>query len=202
MSRKEEAARNDEKILAAAREVFVADPSAPVSAVAKAAGVGVAGLYRRYPSKEDLLRTLAGIGLRRYLEETEAALQDERDPWDAFADWMHRVIEADTNALAQRLAGTFAPTPEQYHQAGQAHEATAQLIERAKTGGLRADIGQDDIAMLLEMIAGVRLGDRERTGELRRRYLALVLDALRGSGPLPGAPPTWQELSSRWTSGL
>src|SRR6478735_229387 len=104
--RKAEAARNDARILDAARAVFVADPGAPVSAVARAAGVGVAALYRRYPSKEVLLRTLAGEGLARYAAETEAALRDERDAWTAFADWMGRVLDADTNALAQRLAGT------------------------------------------------------------------------------------------------
>src|SRR4051812_3812157 len=130
--RKAQAARNDAKIRAAARAVFVADPGAPVSAVAKAAGVGVAALYRRYPSKEELLRTLAAEGLGRYVAETEAALHDERDAWSAFADWMARVLEADTNALAQRLAGTFTPTPELYREAGRAHELTTQLLERAQ----------------------------------------------------------------------
>jgi hypothetical protein len=48
--------------------------------------------------------------------------------------------------------------------------------------------------------AGVRFGDAERARGLRRRYLALVLEALRapGAGPLPGSPPSWRELSSRW----
>ena len=45
--RKAQAARNDEVILDAARAVFVADPGAPVSAVADAAGVGMSALYRR-----------------------------------------------------------------------------------------------------------------------------------------------------------
>src|SRR3954452_7345736 len=108
--RRAQAARNDDRIKAAARAVFIADPEAPVSAVAKAAGVGVAALYRRYPSKQELLRTLAAEGLHRYIDETEAALHDEGDAWPAFAAWMRRVLDADTNALAQRLAGTFEPT--------------------------------------------------------------------------------------------
>ena len=56
-------ARNDERILASARAVFVADPSAPVAAVARHAGVGMSALYARYPSKEDLLRALCADGL-------------------------------------------------------------------------------------------------------------------------------------------
>jgi AcrR family transcriptional regulator len=53
--RRAEAARNDQRILDAAREVFVADPGAPIAAVAKRAGVGIGALYRRYASKEELL---------------------------------------------------------------------------------------------------------------------------------------------------
>jgi hypothetical protein len=55
-SRRAQAARNDQRILDAAREAFVADPGAPIAAVAKRAGVGIGALHRRYPSKEELLR--------------------------------------------------------------------------------------------------------------------------------------------------
>jgi hypothetical protein len=49
-------ARKDQAILAAAREVFLADPTAPISAVVER--VDVRAPYHRYESKEDLLRTL------------------------------------------------------------------------------------------------------------------------------------------------
>src|SRR5919107_4104663 len=87
--RRAEAARNDQRILDAAREVFVADPDAPIAAVAKRAGVGIGALYRRYASKEELLRRLCAEGLQRYIAEAEAALADQGDPWAAFADFMH-----------------------------------------------------------------------------------------------------------------
>src|SRR5512135_1549544 len=86
--RRAEAARNDEKILAAAREVFIADPAAPITAVAKRAGVGISALYSRYGSKEELLRTLCHDGLAVFVAETERALDDDRDDWDAFRDYM------------------------------------------------------------------------------------------------------------------
>ena len=54
--RQAEAARNDAAILEAARAVFLRDSSAPMSAVAERAGVGVAGLYRRFAGKDELLR--------------------------------------------------------------------------------------------------------------------------------------------------
>src|SRR5260370_12512328 len=83
--RRREAARNDVGILDAARSVFLDDPSAPVSAVAPRAKVGTSALYRRYPSKEDLLRELARDGLVRYIAELEAALAAQRDPWLPYA---------------------------------------------------------------------------------------------------------------------
>ena len=43
--RRAQAARNDEKILASARAVFIDDPDAPITAVAKHAGVGISAIY-------------------------------------------------------------------------------------------------------------------------------------------------------------
>src|SRR5215217_6580453 len=83
--RQSEAARNDRRILEAAREVFTADPNAPVSAVAERAGVGISAMYRRYRSKEELLQQLSLDGLRRYIAEVQVALADDGDPWEAFA---------------------------------------------------------------------------------------------------------------------
>src|ERR687893_218271 len=98
---------DDERILAAARAVFIADPAAPISAVARHAGVGIGALYRRYPSKDELLRTIGAGGLARFIAPAEAALADDRDPWEAFAGFMRACVEADTNSLTQKLAGTF-----------------------------------------------------------------------------------------------
>src|SRR5580693_8240406 len=84
--RRREAARNDVEILDAARSVFLEDPSAPIAAVAARAHVGISALYRRYPSKEDLLRELARDGLARYAAELAAALADDRDPWLVYTD--------------------------------------------------------------------------------------------------------------------
>ena len=69
--RQAEAARNDQRILESARAVFVADPGAPITAVAKHAGVGISALYTRYGSKEELLRTLCTGGLQTFVRETE-----------------------------------------------------------------------------------------------------------------------------------
>ena len=54
--------------------------------------------------------------------------------------------------------------------------------------------------MVFEQLASIRLGDHARTSQLRYRYLALFLEAMHNSSsdPLPGPPPTWPEMTSRW----
>jgi AcrR family transcriptional regulator len=199
--RRAEAARNDELILESARAVFVADPGAPISAVAEHAGVGVGALYRRYRSKEELLRRISAGGLARFIAAVEAALAEQGDPWEAFAGFMRSCVDADTNSLTQRLAGTFTPTEAMYREAGRAQGLLTVLFERTKAAcAIRGDLTVGDVSLLLEQIAALRLGDAQRTHELRHRHLTLVLEAIRAPGaePLPGSAPSWEELSARW----
>ena len=212
--RRGQARRNDEVILTAARDVFLCDPKAPVAAVAEQAGVGISALYRRYPSKEDLLRRLCHDGLRRFIAEAEAAAADP-DAGRAFSGFLERIVEADVHSLTVHLAGTFTPTPEMHADAQRANELAAGLADRARAAGrLRADVVAEDVGMVLEMCAAVRVPDPDRTRELRRRYLRLLLDGLAcgtgqgqpgpaASGPaagaaLPGPAPQPGELNWRW----
>lgn len=200
--RRGQARRNDPRIRQAAREVFTADPDAPMSAVAARAGVGISALYRRYESKEDLLRQVARDGLARYLEEAEGAVADDGDAWDMFSAFMGRLLDAQTVAITMSLAGTFAPNEELFDMAERAAVLNARIVDRAKaSGGLRSDIVVDDLSLILEQISSIRLGDDARTRELRQRYLALFLEGLRSTAdpPLPGPPPMPEELASRWS---
>lgn len=199
--RRAQAIRNNQVILDAAREVFVADPGAPISAVAERAGVGISALYRRYASKEELLRQLSLDGLRRYIAAALAALADEGDPWNAFATFLRRIVDADTHSLTLRLAGTFTPNEELYREAALAQELNQRLFDRTRAAGaIRPDLEVDDLSLLFEQLAAIRVGDQHRTQQLRHRYLALLLDAVRArpAAPLPGPPPTWREISVRW----
>jgi AcrR family transcriptional regulator len=199
--RRAQAARNDEAILAAAREVFVADPDAPVSEVAARAGVGISALYRRYESKEALLRKLCGDGLQLYNDIARAAVEGEGDPWEAFATFMARIVEAEVHALTRSLAGRFRPTKELGRAARLADDLNHQLVARAHAAGvLREDVGPDDLTYVFEQVASVHGAGAERTAQLRARYLTLQLDALRAPGrtPLPGPAPTDDEQRARW----
>src|SRR5215469_3332602 len=112
--RQAQAARNDETILAAARDVFLADPDAPIAAVAEQAGVGIGALYHRYAGKEDLLRTLCRNGQEIYLTEARRALELDAGPWESYTEFLRRIVAADTHGLTTRLAGRFTPTAEMF----------------------------------------------------------------------------------------
>ena len=200
--RRTQAARNDRVILDAAREVFLADPRAPVAAVAERAGVGISALYRRYTGKEDLLRRLCHDGLRHYIAEAEAAAGDD-DGFEALAGFLERVVDADVHALTVHLAGTFTPTPEMRADGRRSGELAAALVRRAHDSGrLRADVGVGDLELVLEGCSAIRAPDAGRTTVLRRRHLALLLRGMRAgadAAPLPGPGPDPGEVGGhRW----
>lgn len=195
-----QAERNDRLILESARAVFLADPDAPITAVAEHAKVGISALYTRYESKDELLRTLCREGLARMLDEIEAAVVDERDPWTVFASFMQRLVDADTAALTLGLAGRFTPSEDMWALAERTDtELSERLFPRVK-GALRPGVDVGDVSLVLELVATIKLQEHARAQQLRRRYLAAILDGLRAerTAPLPGPAPTRQEINERW----
>jgi AcrR family transcriptional regulator len=88
-TRRADAERNRDKILAAARTAF-ADPEAEVSMaeISRRAGVGMATLYRNFPGRQELLEAL-------YTDEVNAVCQaaetnDGETPGATLAAWLHR----------------------------------------------------------------------------------------------------------------
>jgi len=162
---------------------------------------GIGALYRRYRSKDELLQRLADDGLRRYIAEATSALAAQDAPWAAFVRFMRRCVAIGTGSLSVRHAGAFSST-EALRQLGmEAYLATKQLLDRTKaTSGLRSEIEVGDLSLLFEQLQAIRVSDEARTGELRQRYLALMLDGLHAveTGPLPGPAPQWDEINRRY----
>ena len=197
--RRAQAARNDQLILESARAVFLADPGAPITAVAKHAGVGISALYTRYASKDELLRTLCTNGLNRVVAETEAALADDRDHWTVLTSYMSRLVDADTSSMTLALAGKFSPTEDMFTLAERTGQLLAELFDRVGDV-LRPGTVMHDLSLAFELVAAIKTASPERTKQLRQRYLAVIMDGLRapGTGPLPGPPPAWPDISERW----
>ena len=192
--RRAQAARNDTAILEAARAVYAADPDAPIASVATRAGVGISALYRRYPSKEELLRKLCGDGLKEYIAAAEVALADDGDAFKVFRRFMTRVVEADAHSLAAPLARTLEAGSEGlFREATKAQDLGERVFKRAqKAGVVRTDLVAEDLGNVFEQLSAVRGPSPKRTRELRRRYLAVHLAGLRArkkARQLPGPPP-------------
>ena len=199
--RRAQAARNDTAILEAARAVYAADPDAPIASVATRAGVGISALYRRYASKEELLRKLCGDGLKEYIAAAEAALADDGDAWKVFRRFTLRIVEADAYTLTARLARSLEPTSEAlFREATKAQDLGERVFKRAqKAGAVRTDAVAEDMANVFEQLSAIHGPTPKRTAQLRKRYLTLQLDGLRPrkkAQTLPGPPPRWKDRPS------
>ena len=101
------------------------------------------------------------------------------------------------------LAGTFTPTEEMFALAERANALLVTFFERVRHT-LRPGVEVHDLSLVFELVAAIKVRDRERTHALRRRYLTVILDGLRsgaGNGArLPQPAPTWSELNERWAA--
>jgi AcrR family transcriptional regulator len=200
--RQAEAARNHERVMRAAREVLAATPDAPMAQVASHAGVGVATVYRRYASREALVAETWLESVREVEAQARVALdRAAMFPWGAFVGFMTASVASGMGALAAALAQASAPGQDLIAAEGNMNAAIDELLQVAqKARAVRADVGVEDVRLLLEQLHAVRATNTAREATLRRRYLELVLQALRapGASPLPGPPPTAAELHGRY----
>lgn len=199
--REAQAAETDRRIVAAAKAVFMADPNAPVSAIAERAGVGMAALYRRYPSKEALITHLYQVNLRQMQSALDDALADAGDPWDVFCRFVHRSLDLGGGSLSYRFAGAFVFSDEMARNSLRFLEGMDKLVVRARAAGvIRSDIGDGDLQWLWLTAQAIQVVDGDRSVQLRHRYLALLLDGLRAenASPLPGPAPTGTEYEDYW----
>lgn len=184
-----DAARNAQRIVRAAREVFAElGADAQLEEIARRAGVGGATLYRHFASKDELIRA---IFRQRFAEQVEPAVRravDDADPWRAIVT----VLEAALTAAEQERA-TYAamrdPASVVAELASQFFPAFAVIVLRAQAAGLvRDDLRPDDLPRLTMMV--ISTVSPTAPEQDWRRSLALLLDALRPTAatPLPPAP--------------
>jgi AcrR family transcriptional regulator len=192
-----DAARNRAAIVAVARDVFAEQGlEAPLETIAARAGVGIATLYRRFPSREKLVAAALTEKVAEYAEAAEQAL-DVADPWDGFAGFVQRICElqAGDRGLSDLLSMTLSANEQVEQLRRTANERVIMLIDRAKAGGgLREDFVGEDLVLLLIATATVMHVTRADAPGAWRRFVALALDAFRrqDSPGLPEPPTTAQ----------
>jgi len=194
-----DAARNRLLILDAARELFAEEGlSVPMEEVAARAGVGIATLYRRFPTREDLIAAAFEGKMRDYRDAVEQGLTDP-DPWSGFCAYVNRVcaMQASDRGLRDVLTMTFPMATRLEADRAKVYEGAAELVRRAKNAGaLREDFVMEDIPLLLMANAGVVQATAAAAPGAWRRFAALMLEAFRAerAHPLPEPPGPRQML--------
>jgi AcrR family transcriptional regulator len=180
-----DAERNRRRILDAARDVFAQNGlGVGVDAVARAAGVGVGTLYRRFPTKQDLLAAVIEDGICHLADRVEQ-IESIEDPWQAFEATVHEFAEtiARDRGFYEVIHGTPEFIPIARESKLRLMDSVARVVTRAQEAGVvRDDVVADDIAVLSQVAARMPRWRLEAQPELWTRYLALTLDGLRPEG--------------------
>jgi AcrR family transcriptional regulator len=189
-----DALRNRERLLKAARDVFVEQGvEVALEDVAQRAGVGIATLYRRFPDRSALMRAVALDVLVQVTAEARAALAEESDSFRALARYLHRSLDLRIAAVMPVLDGQVdIEHDEALKQARDELAALFEAIVRAawRGGQLRTDIGLGDIGLMVIRLARPLPGAfaREFDDAAAHRQLDILLDGLRGGHAAGSAP--------------
>jgi AcrR family transcriptional regulator len=166
-----DARRNLERVLDAATEAFAASgPDASIDDIARLAGVGHGTVFRRFPTKDDLMVAV----IERHVAEMKVLAEEAvvaGDPGEAFFDFVHEVAE-----LNMRTPGLHRCIVHCGGKPGAAElEALVErIVSRAqRAGAVRRDVKPADVQLL------VRSALTSAPPGQWRRYLDVVLDGLR-----------------------
>jgi AcrR family transcriptional regulator len=175
-----DAERNRTALLAAAREVFGEHGlDASLDEIARRARVGNATLYRRFPSRRELIAEVFAGRMSEYVQLADRALS-EPDPWSAFVGYLTRLCEmqATDRGLSELLiTNTFDDDDRLTELRAAAQRGATEVIRRAQAdGALRSDFTRKDISLLLMANSGVVR--RSSDPQAWRRQLSLLIDGL------------------------
>jgi AcrR family transcriptional regulator len=185
-----DAQRNRSAVLCAAASVFAeAGPDAPLEDVARAAGVGIATLYRRFATREALIEAVFEAKMAVYADQAEAvAVGVLAEPWPMFRDHVTELVDRQVSdpafgsVLLSPMQGSclFARDHER------AVAATKLLVRRVRQAGVvRRDLHHSDLYLLLVATAAVVAEPGPLTARrAARRLCGLFLDSVKSDDSL------------------
>jgi AcrR family transcriptional regulator len=187
-----DAARNRAAIVEAARAVFAElGLEAPLDEVARRAGTGNATLYRRFPTRGDLIGAVFAESMAEHLDAVEAGLADA-DPWEGFASYIQAVaaMQARDRGIADLVTMDLSPAPEIEDLRSRAFDGLVRLVGRAHAAGvLRADFVTQDVVVLMMANAGLVERAHGIGPEASARLVHVLLDGCRATSATAGPPP-------------
>ncbi|PJJ05860.1 TetR family transcriptional regulator [Streptomyces sp. 2333.5] len=179
-----DAQRNRERILEVALAELTHSADAPLSAIAKKAGVGQGTFYRNFPNRESLVLEVYRYEVQQ-VADAASQLLETRTPEQALREWMDRLAQyamakaglADAMRKATSACGSLAGLGH-----GPVTSAVALLLKANEDAGtIRPDVTPDDFVLA---IAGLWQIDPHSDWQSRAgRLLDLVMDGLRTGAP-------------------
>ena len=188
-----DAERNRERIIETARCVFAEQGlDASTNEIARRAGVGVATVFRRFPTRDELVAAAFADKMDTYDAAIDDALADP-DPWHGFCTYIERIcsMQADDRGFADVLTMTFPTAKGLEERRNRSGRLLAQLLDKAKaTGRLRQDFAHQDVPLILMANAGVVTATRDAAPEAWRRLVGYLTQAFAAetAQPLPKPP--------------
>jgi len=187
-----DAQRNLVRVLDAAREVFAEQGvDAPVTEIADRAGVGVGTIFRRFPTKDDLLVAVVEQRTQQLIEAADLALESP-DPGAALRGFMETATAMQISDVCWCEAGADLFEREGIRELTDVLVGKiGELLTSAQTAGqIRSDVRALDIPVLLMAVAKSGLMLEDAVPGAWKRYLAIILDGLRpeAARPLPRRP--------------
>ncbi|MDA2809109.1 TetR/AcrR family transcriptional regulator [Nocardiopsis sp. RSe5-2] len=188
-----DARRNRERIIAAARDLVLEQgPEVPLDQVAERAGVGNATLYRHFPARLPLLRSVVITDMAAVADLAEEALRSDAPAGSALRAFAARTVEGQRVAMLPILGGYMEGGPDYAEVRARLGEALDTLLARAREQGeLRGDVSAADLVLFLAVLTRPLPAVSDGLGSaVRARMLSSLMDGLRpeGSTPLPGEP--------------
>jgi AcrR family transcriptional regulator len=166
-----DARRNQERVLDAAAEVFGEEgPDASIDEIARRAGVGHGTVFRRFPTKDDLVFAV----VERHVAQMRALAEDAlaaSEPGEAFFGYIRGVAElAMTTPGLHKCITHCGGKP----GAAELEELSRKIVARAqRAGAVRRDVKPEDVQLL------VRSALTSAPAGEWRRYLDVIVDGLR-----------------------
>ncbi len=176
-----DAARNRERVLAAAREVFSAGGAdASLEAVARKAGVGIGTLYRHFPTREALFEAVYRHEVQQLADLAER-LEDAPKPIEALHQWMRSFVKfvATKKGMSEALAFVVTKDSDLFsYSSDLLTRAIGGLLSRAVAAGeIRGDVGAED---LLHALVGMCYAhDHSGWQKSTLRLVDVFVDGLR-----------------------
>ncbi|MFE9537837.1 TetR/AcrR family transcriptional regulator [Streptomyces sp. NPDC006691] len=195
-----DALRNRERIIAAAREMFVEyGAERPLDEIARRAGVGNATIYRHFTDRTELVTSVVLSVMDRVSAQAEAAAAEEADPFGALRRFVHAAADERIGALCPMLSDTFNQDHTELNAARERLERDVEgLMARARAAGrLRTDVAVGDLMVALSQLTRPLPGTPcPNIDQFVHRHLQLFLDGLQAPArsELPGSAATLEDL--------